>query len=448
MKPYSEYKESGIEWLGKVPKHWEVVRLKYLTNKVGSGVTPRGGSTVYTEDGICLLRSQNVYSDGLRLDNCVKIPREIHEKMKNSQVQIGDVLLNITGASIGRVYYWEKKGVEANVNQHVCIIRANQKINHQYLQSFIASEAGQMQVFSGQDGTSREGLNIEELKNFKITLSPKNEQQKITQFLDYQTQRIDALIAKKQALIEKLKKQRQAIINEAVTKGLNPDAPMKDSGIEWLGEIPAHWEVIKLKYLVDKVGSGVTPRGGSEVYTEDGVLLLRSQNIYSDGLRLESCVRIPENIHEKMKGSQVQPKDVLLNITGASIGRVYYWEDGKVEANVNQHVCIIRANQKVIYKYLQRFLAAEVGQVQIFSGQDGTSREGLNFEELKNFKVTIPPVNEQELIIKKLSVRQQSIKKTLSKVEKQIQKLQSYRQSLISEAVTGKIDVRDWQPPA
>jgi type I restriction enzyme S subunit len=145
-----------------------------------------------------------------------------------------------------------------------------------------------------------------------------------------------------------------------------------------------------------------------------------------------------------MKGSQVQYGDVLLNITGASIGRVFYWNKKSIEANVNQHVCIIRVNDRVIFQYIQGFLAAEIGQLQIFSGQDGTSREGLNFEELKNFVVVLPPLQEQTEIVSFIDQQTQLIDQLISKTKTQIEKLKTYRQTIISEAVTGKIDVSGW----
>src|SRR5699024_1098458 len=135
-------------------------------------------------------------------------------------------------------------------------------------------------------------------------------------FLDRKTKAIDALIEKKEQLIERLKEKRQALITRAVTKGFNPSVPMKDSGIEWLGEIPEEWEITKLKWLVSKIGSGKTPRGGSEVYEEEGIPFLRSQNIHFDGLRLDDVVYIDSETHKDMSSTAIKPNDVLLNITG------------------------------------------------------------------------------------------------------------------------------------
>src|SRR5690606_34596010 len=182
------------------------------------------------------------------------------------------------------------------------------------------------------------------------------EQTAIAAYLDRKTAEIDELIADKKRLLELYEEEKTAIINQAVTKGINPDVPMKDSGIEWLGEIPEHWEVKRIKHIVSKVGSGVTPSGGANVYQSSGIPLLRSQNIYFESLRLDDVAYITKEIHDVMKNSKVYEGDVLLNLTGASIGRVYFVESWLGDANVNQHVCILRPNSGLKSKYLYYIL--------------------------------------------------------------------------------------------
>ena len=244
MKRYPAYKDSGVEWFPTIPADWSSVKLKYISTKVGSGITPRGGSEIYQQSGVPLLRSQNIHFTGLRLGDVAYIPKDIHESMSGTKVKAGDVLLNITGASIGRCYYVDEHLGEANVNQHVCIIRPDEKVLCRYLNYVLASEVGQTQVFNCQIGTSREGLNFEQLKNFHICLPNELDQSAIIAYLDYKTHSIDTLIEKKQRQIELLQEQRAAIINQAVTKGLDPNVKMKDSGVEWLGEVPEHWDVL------------------------------------------------------------------------------------------------------------------------------------------------------------------------------------------------------------
>lgn len=216
---------------------------------------------------------------------------------------------------------------------------------------------------------------------------------------------------------------------------------MKDSGIEWLGKIPEHWEVKRLKHTVSKVGSGVTPRGGAEVYQKEGIPLLRSQNIYSDGIRLDDVAYINKEIHDSMKNSKVFPKDVLLNITGGSIGRTFYVEEWLGEANVNQHVCIIRPNENIDYKFLYFILKSKIGQEQILHEQTGSGREGLNFEALKNFYIPFVTIKEQQSIVDFIESETTRIDAKIEDTQKLIELLKEYRTALISEVVTGKVKV-------
>jgi type I restriction enzyme, S subunit len=245
---YEKYKDSGVEWLGEIPEHWEVKRTKFLVDKIGSGKTPKGGSEVYLDSGVMLIRSQNVHDSGLRLDDVVYIDDEIDNLQANSRVFPNDILLNITGASIGRVSLVPHDFLESNVNQHVCIFRPNLKeISPQYLHSLFCSQQGKEQVLSCENGVSREGLNFQQAGNLTFAIPPLEEQESIAHFLDRKTSQIDTLIAKKETLLEKLDEKRTALISHAVTKGLDRNVPMKDSGVEWLGDIPEHWDCLSLR---------------------------------------------------------------------------------------------------------------------------------------------------------------------------------------------------------
>lgn len=285
------------------------------------------------------------------------------------------------------------------------------------------------------------------VKNFRVGIPSQDEQERIADFLDWKTGQIDALIAKKQQLIEKLQEQRIAVITQAVTKGLNPDAPMRDSGILWLGEVPGHWEVKRLKFDVSKVGSGVTPKGGAESYEQSGIPLLRSQNVHFESLRMDDVVYISEETHESMGNSQVSAGDVLINITGASIGRCNYADEKLGEANVNQHVCIVRPEESLLTRFLHYVLWSEVGQLQIRLEQSGSGREGLNFVALKNFTTPLPTTDEQQQIVDHVDKALRKVGLLISKADEAVAYLTEYRTALITAATTGKIDVREIKIP-
>jgi type I restriction enzyme S subunit len=310
----------------------------------------------------------------------------------------------------------------------------------------------------GLDAISKDsavpGLAREDAYDHALVTPPLPEQRAIADFLDRETAKLDTLVAKKRELIEKLKEKRTALISRTVTRGLLPEAAraagldpnpkLKPSGIEWLGEVPAHWEVKKLGHLVSKVGSGKTPRGGAETYREEGVMLIRSQNVYDDGLRLDDVVFIDDVVDEEMAASRVFPGDVLLNITGASLGRCAIVPLHFSKANVNQHVCILRPEaSKIDGRFVQRTISSMVVQSQIFSFENGSSREGLNFQQIRSLLIALPLLAEQRAIADYLDRETAEIDQMAAKVEEAIARLQEYRTALITAAVTGKIDVRE-----
>lgn len=237
------------------------MKIKHLATKIGSGKTPRGGNEVYVQSGVLFIRSMNVYDDGLRLEDVVFIDEATDQKMSQTRVLASDVLLNITGASIGRTCIVPGDLPQANVNQHVCIIRLSQRADPAFVSYTLKSSLIKDQIRSLENGSSREGLNFEQVGNLTILLPESLEQQRaIAAFLDRKTAEIDAVIAKKDRLIALLQEERQALISRAVTRGLDAGAAMKDSGIPWLGVVPKHWAVRRFKFCGTIVNGQVDPR--------------------------------------------------------------------------------------------------------------------------------------------------------------------------------------------
>lgn len=436
MKKYDNYKESGIEWIGKVPEDWDVIKLKWLTPiKRGASPRPIDDLKYFDENGeFSWVRIADVSASERYLENTKEKLSELGASLSVKQYP-GDFFLSIAG-SVGKPIITKIK----------CCIHdgfvwfPELKINPEYL--YYIFQTGLPFIGLGKIGTQL-NLNTETIGNIVIPNLSDDDIKKIVSFLDYKTNLIDDTIKKKKRLIELLKEKRQAVINEAVTKGLNANAPMKDIGVEWLGEIPEHWNLVPLRYLYKKIGSGVTPKGGGDVYVDEGVTFIRSQNVHFDGLRLDDVVKIDNNTHQKMSNSNVELNDVLLNITGASIGRCCVVNIDE-EMNVNQHVCIIRVNEKINPNYLNVVLQSNVGQIQIKLLTTGGNREGLTHEAVKNMSIPLPDIETQTELLNTISEKLNTYDLINTKILFQIDKLQTYRQSLISEAVTGKIDVRDW----
>jgi len=442
LKPYPQYIDSEVEWVGYIPGDWDSNKIKHITDVKISNVDKKGK---INEPDVLLCNYTDVYNNEFithELD-FMKATASF-EQIKKLSLKKGDVIITKDSETADDIAV--PALVKENLDNVVCgyhlaLIRPNDKIQGDYLFRLLESKQINDQFVVAANGVTRFGISTYPIKNSHLMIPPIKEQQKISSFLDKKTLEIDLTIEKDTQLIELLKEKRTALINHAVTKGLDPDAPMKDSGVEWIGEIPGGWKVNRLKFLVSKIGSGVTPKGGANVYVEDGIPLLRSQNIHFDGLRLDDVVYITEEINKGMLGSVVKNHDVLLNITGASIGRVTYVE--KLDnANVNQHVCIIRP-ETVDYKFLSYYLTSRIGQDQIFSSQMGTSREGLNFEQISNFIILYPPKDEQQKISSYLDKNTSVINQAMLKIEENINLLEEYKKSLIHHVVTGKVDVRE-----
>jgi type I restriction enzyme S subunit len=445
MSRYETYKPSGIDWIGDVPKHWEIIRVKgncYVKGRIG---WQELRAEEFIDDGIHCVTGTDFNNQFVNWDTCYRVNLERYLIDDNIQLKEGDVLITKDG-TIGKTAIVKNLPEKATLNSGIFLVRPEKaRLENEYLYWILNSK-----VFEDYNDYTKTGATILHLYQnvfveMHFPLPDNDEQLAIANYLDDQTQKIDRLIANKKAQAEKLKELRQIEINNSVTKGLNPNAEMKDSGIEWLGEIPKHWEVKRLKKYTTKIGSGVTPKGGSEVYEDYGIPIFRSQNIHFDCLRLDDVAFINEEIHNSMSGSKVQSYDVLLNITGASIGRCFYYDGSLGEANVNQHVCVIRTNTKLHYLFLHLFLSSDSGQSQIFMGQVGTSREGLTFQDIKNITFALPPIKEQIQIAKYLQNRTTAIDQLIKNIEAQIEKLQELRKIKIYEAVTGKIKVSGYE---
>lgn len=444
MTPYPTYKPSGISWIGDIPEHWEVKKVKHLADVQGrigfKGYSVR--DIVQQGEGALTLGAKHINKKNkLDLSDPEYLSWEKYYESPEIFVEQGHVLVTQRG-SLGKVAVIEENIGRATINPSMAILK-NIADNPKYI-FWVLNATGFLSFIDiVNSATAVPMISQEQLSNFQLALPPPSEQTAIANYLDKKTTAIDELIADKEQLLKLYEEEKTALINHAVTKGLNPDAPMKDSGIAWLGEIPEHWEVKKLKYVVVKIGSGVTPSGGASVYQLSGIPLLRSQNIYFDGLKLDDVAYITPDIHDKMSNSKVFSGDVLLNITGASIGRSYYVEDWLGEANVNQHVCIIRPKQNISTKFLYFLLRSNIGQEQITNEQTGSGREGLNFESLKNFKIPFLEPEEQQSIVDYIETECSKIDAQVARTRKLIELLTEYRTALISEVVTGKIKVTD-----
>lgn len=445
-KPYPVYKPSGIEWLREIPANWEVKRLRdSVTDYVGGvwGSEPNG-----LDDLPCVRVAD---FDRIRLRVYMSNPtmRAIAPNDRRQRIlSPGDLLLEKSGGGdlqpVGAVMLYDYD-TPAVCSNFVARLRIAVEYDSVFLTYFhFALYAIRLNTKSIKQTTGIQNLDTSAYLNELVCFPPLAEQRAIAAFLDRETGQIDALVSKKERLIELLQEKRTALISHTVTKGLDPKAPLKDSGVEWLGEIPRHWEVRRLKHVIEKIGSGKTPKGGAERYVNKGVMFLRSQNVHFGGLQLADVAHIDAITDNEMSGSRVREGDVLLNITGASLGRSCVARLERADANVNQHVCILRAVQR---QNDPDFLAYSIEstslQDQIFNNENGVSRDALNFEQIGELVFSRPAIVEQKSIAAFLDRETAKLDNLIDRVHEAIELLKELRTALISAAVTGKIDVRE-----
>lgn len=429
-KRYEKYKESGIDFIGEIPEHWQVKKLNFITNYVGSGKTPKGGAEIYTNEGVMFLRSQNIHFDSLRLDDVVYITEDINNEMMNTQIKHDDILLNITGASIGRCNIVPSKFPKANVNQHVCIIRAERsKVEPKILNRIISSSLIQNQIIMCQNGSSREGLNFPQIRGMKLCIPRKiKEQKEIIDFLDKKTNEIDGLIQDKEKLIDLLKEERKAIITETVTKGLDKNVYMKDSGVEWIGDIPQHWIISSLKFISDII-MGQSPDSTDVNQEKIGDPFLQGNADFGN--------KVPQDYRNYCISASKYSRvgDILMSVR-APVGAMNV--SNEIFA-IGRGLCAIKAT-KVICEYLWYLLS--VIKEELFSKSKGSTYDSVTTEDVKNITVVIPKISEQKQIAVFLDQKTSEIDSLITDVRLGIKNLKEYKESLISEVVTGKIDVR------
>ncbi len=442
-KSYPAYKDSGVKWLGQLPLQWEVKRIKhtaYLKGRVGwKGLT----SEEYLDQGYAyLVTGTDFTSKFIDWSNCHCVTQERYEDDPFIQLRNGDLLMTKDG-TIGKLALVSGLDKEACLNSGIFLVRPEKSYTTQFLYWVLSAKLFSDFCYLFNSGATILHLYKNVFENFALPIPNYSEQDRITSYLENETARIDALVGKKTSFIELLREKRQALINRAITKGLDPNVTMRDSGLEWLGQVPENWEVKPIKYLTSHIGSGKTPSGGATVYQDDGVIFLRSQNIYDDGLRLDDVAYISEEIDCGMRGSRVQVGDVLLNITGASIGRTCNISKNIGPANVNQHVCIIRAHDSDISEWIAECFLSDMIKEQIKIVQNGAGREGLNFEQIGNMIITLPMATEREYINSWLKAQRGRIDTLICKTEQSIDLLKERRTALITAAVTGQIDLRE-----
>lgn len=436
LKKYPAYKDSGIDWVGEIPEHWIAIRMKF-SSKLINGYAFDSNS--YVEDGIPIIRIGDINSD-INLEDTKKVPFEMIESHSAFKVNRGDILLALTGATIGKSAVYTLQD-DALLNQRVAIVRPENDTNDVFLKYLIQSNLFRKHIDYECFGGAQENIGKPEIGNFKLALPSGDEQKAIAEYLDKKTVLIDGLIEKKKRQIELLTEQRQAVINQAVTKGLDSAVEMKDSGVEWLGKIPKHWEMKRLKFVLnEKLKYGANESGDIDVPTFPRYI--RITDFDDNGnLRDDTFRSLPD---EQAQEYMLESGDILFARSGATVGKTFQFQNYDGRACFAGYLIKASPNSKQILSDFLYFYtksnAYENWKDSIFIQ---ATIQNIGADKYQNLPIAVPLIDEQEEIITYIHEEQKLINTSISKAEKQIELLQEYRTALISEAVTGKIDVRE-----
>lgn len=413
MRPYPKYKDSGVEWIGQVPEGWGCSLLKrYSKVTDGSHFSPK---TVL--EGRPYISVKDVDEQGINFKDCKQISEEDFEQLRKNgcSPEIGDVLLTKDG-TIGRGVVVQKEWPEFVVLSSLGILTPSAKLESSYLLFYLLSGLNIQQMLRTIHGSALTRLTIEKINDLIICIPPYKEQTAIANYLDRKTAEIDRLVANKERLIELYKEEKTTVINQAVTKGLDPDAPMKPSSIDWLGDIPERWESKKIKYVAWlRSGNGITSDqikdyGDYPVYGGNG--LRGFSNSYThDG------------------------SNVLIGRQGALCGNINY-AYGKFWASEHAVVATFNGDYELVW-FGELLRIMNLNQYSMSAAQPG-----LSVDNIKNLLIPVPPKAEQTAIVQHIETECSRLDAIIDKFKKQIELLKEYRTTLISEVVTGKIDVR------
>lgn len=419
----------------KVPEGWFIETIANISSKVGSGITPTGGSKVYSSSGVKFIRSQNVHFSGLSLNDLAYISPDIHSSMSGSKLKDGDVLLNITGASIGRCSFVPEDFGEANVNQHVCIIRPNEKVSTQFLAQWLASDFGQHAIAIYQAGGNREGLNFQQIRSISLNRPPLPEQKKIAAILSS----VDEAIEKTRAQIDKLKDLKTGMMQELLTKGIGPGGvphtEFKDSPV---GRIPVGWESYLLGDVFD-LKNGVNKDKDAFGH---GVPIISYKNVYVGGGILDSDLSALVEMNEKeLSRFRVHFGDVFFTRTSETpdeigFSNVYLGRRDDVVFNG----FVIRARQKnglFHPNFLKHVFQSNAVRKQMMDNSKFTTRAGISGESLGRIAIAVPDISEQKNIANALDSVEARITKTINKINA----IQSFKKALMQDLLTGKVRV-------
>lgn len=443
MDRYPAYKDSEVKWLGEIPNHWTTKRLRHISPFITVGVVVNPSSYV-TDHGVPFLFGSEVTERGINIKKTRRIPQEISEReLRKTRLEAGDlVTVRVGYPGVTAVVPPELEGANC---ASIMLIRKSKTFDSSWLCYAMNSRVGKYQVEQVQYGAAQEQFNISHAINFMFPVPPLSEQQSISQYLDRQTAKLDTLITLKQRLLQLLVEKRRALITQAVTRGLNPNVPMHDSEIEWLGNIPEHWSVEQLKYHLSGIEQGWSPQSDTFPANEDewGVLKVGAVNGWE--FNTDENKRVPIGLEIPLE-YEIKPGDVLVSRANTTelVGSAALVEQVRPRLLLCDKLYRpkIQSN-RLLPEYLVYYLRSVAGRFVFERDATGASgsMQNISQEILANLWITLPPVTEQYEIVNHIKDKHDHLGNLELAAKETVKLLYERRVALISTAVTGQIRI-------
>ena len=432
------------KWMPALPSDWKAATIDELAIRVGSGITPTGGSDVYTESGVTFIRSQNVTNEGLSLDDVAFIDRQTHAGMSASEVYPFDVLLNITGSSIGRCCFLPEGIGPTNVNQHVCAIRFPKPDlkDAKFLASVLVSPIGQSQIFRLNAGGNREGLNYQQLRSFRVPWPPKRTRERVAGILTT----MDEALEQTEALVAKLQQMKAGLMHDLFTRGVTPDGQLRPTSATRkmkFGWIPNAWRTGSLLDVASAIRQPILtgPFGadlGNDDFVAEGVPVLRIGNVQAGHLDLNDLLYVSEIKARTLERYKVHEGDLLFARQGATTGRNALASEEVAGWLINYHIIRVALDHTLCSPlFIEAAFNGEVVKRQVERDKGRGTREGINSAQLKALALPLADFDEQQHITRILKAHEAQLHNS----QTALVKLRQQKQGLMQDLLTGRVPV-------
>lgn len=439
-------KPSGIAWIGDIPKEWNSTKIKYKVHTIGSGTTPDSGNPIYYDDGTSAwIQSGDLYSTKDIINTEKQVTQMAIRDFPSLTLYKKDfVVIAMYGASVGNVAI---SRIDAYTNQACCAIRVDKNNNLHYMYYFLCASKEEMlqKAFGGTQPNISQII----IKNLPFLDVPKKEQQAIADYLDVQCAKIDSIATDLEKQIELLQKYKKSLITETVTKGLDKSVPMKDSGIEWIGKIPEHWGINKTRYLAS-LCSGATPSKDVYSYWEGDIPWISSQEVKTD-IIADTSLHINDEAIRSCSTKLMPVGTMVMVVRSGILQHTIPVALLGVPATINQDIKAFVFKSKMIPAYYKYYIQGRNDALLNVLIKDKTTVESIDNNLLLSLRVMVPPVQEQEEIVRYLDEQCSKTESIILDKQAQLNAITQHKKSLIYEYVTGKKRVKEaeqWQSKA